>query len=127
MLFDIAGDRNMTMFEVQEAAKVIVESIDANAKVIFGAIHDDKLNKNEIKVTVIASGFPENSKKKPSLIGLDRATEDKKDGKKDKDRDKEKESDKSDKEADTKAGFKKLEDEDEWSSIPAFLRRPRAK
>ncbi len=59
VLFAIAGGDDLTMMEVQEAAAVITESIDPNAKVIFGAIKDDKLKKNEIKVTVIASGFPE--------------------------------------------------------------------
>jgi len=59
VLFAIAGGPDMTMNEIQEAAKVITESIDQNAKVIFGAINDDKLKKNEIKVTVIASGFPQ--------------------------------------------------------------------
>ena len=64
VLFAIAGGDDMTMFEIQDAAKVITENIDPNAKVIFGAIRDDKLKKNEIKITVIASGFPENQKKK---------------------------------------------------------------
>jgi len=59
VLFAIAGGDDLTMMEVQEAANTITESIDPNAKVIFGAIKDDKLKKNEIKVTVIASGFPE--------------------------------------------------------------------
>jgi len=59
VLFAIAGGSDMTMNEIQEAAKVITESIDPNAKVIFGAINDDKLKKNEVKVTVIASGFPQ--------------------------------------------------------------------
>ncbi len=59
VLFAIAGGDDLTMMEVQEAASVITESIDPNAKVIFGAIKDEKLKKNEIKVTVIASGFPE--------------------------------------------------------------------
>lgn len=59
VLFAIAGGDDMTMFEIQEAARVITENIDKDAKVIFGAIHDDKLKKNEIKITVIASGFPE--------------------------------------------------------------------
>lgn len=59
VLFAIAGGDDLTMMEVQEAAAVITESIDPNAKVIFGAIKDEKLKKNEIKVTVIASGFPE--------------------------------------------------------------------
>ncbi len=59
VLFTISGGDDLTMFEVQEAAKVITESIDPEAKVIFGAIHDEKLKKNEIRVTVIACGFPE--------------------------------------------------------------------
>jgi cell division protein FtsZ len=58
ILFAVAGGDEMTMFEIQEAAKVVTESIDKDAKVIFGAIKDEKLKKNEIKVTVIATGFP---------------------------------------------------------------------
>lgn len=58
ILFAVAGGDDMTMFEIQEAAKVVIESIDKDAKVIFGAIKDEKLKKNEIKVTVIATGFP---------------------------------------------------------------------
>lgn len=60
VLFTIAGGTDMTMFEIQETAKAITSSIDPEAKVIFGAIQDEKLKKNEIKVTVIACGFPEN-------------------------------------------------------------------
>ncbi|MEK7585362.1 MAG: cell division protein FtsZ, partial [Patescibacteria group bacterium] len=37
VLFAIAGGKDMTMFEIQEAAKVIIESVDPNAKIIFGA------------------------------------------------------------------------------------------
>jgi cell division protein FtsZ len=59
VLFAIAGSEDMTMHEIQEAARVITESVDANAKVIFGAIIDQKLRKGEIKITVIASGFPD--------------------------------------------------------------------
>ncbi len=59
VLFSIAGGDDLTMFEIQDAAKVITESIDPNAKVIFGTVRDSKLKKNEIKVTVIASGFPD--------------------------------------------------------------------
>jgi cell division protein FtsZ len=59
VLFSIAGGDDLTMFEIQDAAKVITESVDPNAKIIFGTVKDDKLKKNEIKVTVIASGFPE--------------------------------------------------------------------
>jgi cell division protein FtsZ len=59
VLFAIAGGDDLGMLEIQDAARVITESIDSQAKVIFGAIKDDKLKKNEIKVTVIATGFPE--------------------------------------------------------------------
>ncbi len=58
VLFAISGGDDLTIHEIQEAAKVITESIDKDAKVIFGTIHDDKLKKGEIKVTVIATSFP---------------------------------------------------------------------
>jgi len=56
VLFSIAGGEDLTMFEIQDAAKVITESIDPEAKIIFGTVRDDKLKKNEVKVTVIATG-----------------------------------------------------------------------
>jgi cell division protein FtsZ len=59
VLFAIAGGEDLGMLEIQDAARVITESIDPQAKVIFGAIRDDKLKKNELKVTVIATGFPD--------------------------------------------------------------------
>lgn len=58
VLFAISGGDDLTINEIQEAAKIITESIDKDAKVIFGTIHDDKLKKGEIKVTVIATNFP---------------------------------------------------------------------
>lgn len=56
ILFTISGGSNMGMYEVSEAAKVITESADTQAKVIFGAIIDESM-KDEVKVTVIATGF----------------------------------------------------------------------
>lgn len=61
VLFSIAGGDDLTMFEIQEAANIITESIDSEAKVIFGTVKDDRLKKGELKITVIASGFPEGS------------------------------------------------------------------
>ena len=80
VLFSIAGGDDLTMFEIQEAAKVVTESIDPNAKVIFGTVRDEKMKKNEVRVTVIASGFPDNAMKKPVLHTADSlaSTEDKK-------------------------------------------------
>jgi cell division protein FtsZ len=60
VLFSIAGGDDLTMWEIQDAAKVITESVDPNAKIIFGTVRDEKLKKNEIRITVIAANFPEN-------------------------------------------------------------------
>ncbi|HTX86496.1 MAG TPA: cell division protein FtsZ [Candidatus Nanoarchaeia archaeon] len=56
IVFTITGGPNLGMNEVSEAAKVITASADSEAKIIFGAVIDDKL-KDEIKVTVVATGF----------------------------------------------------------------------
>jgi cell division protein FtsZ len=57
VLFAISGGEDVTIQEIQEAAKIITESIDKDAKVIFGTIRDEKLKKGELKVTVIATSF----------------------------------------------------------------------
>lgn len=56
VLFTITGGVNLGMNEVNEAAKVITAPADEDCKVIFGAIIDEKL-KDEIKITVVATGF----------------------------------------------------------------------
>jgi cell division protein FtsZ len=58
VLFAIYGAEDLGMYEVQEAAKIITESVDKDAKIIFGIATDATLKKDEIKVTVIATGFP---------------------------------------------------------------------
>ncbi len=60
ILFVVAGSDDLGIMEVQEAAKVINESVDKNAKVIFGIMRDEKLKKGQIRIIVIATGFPEN-------------------------------------------------------------------
>lgn len=64
VLFAISGGEDLTIHEIQEAAKIITESIDKDAKVIFGTIHDENLKKGEVKVTVIATSFPADMPKK---------------------------------------------------------------
>ncbi|MFA7193392.1 MAG: cell division protein FtsZ [Candidatus Paceibacterota bacterium] len=59
VLYSISGGDDVTMFELQEASKIITSSLDPEAKVIFGTINDDNLKKGDLKVTVIASGFPD--------------------------------------------------------------------
>lgn len=108
VMFVIAGDDQMTMTEIQEAANVITNSIDSDAKVIFGAIKDNNLRKNEIKITVIASGFQgeKSSKKLPLFQDTDFIKEKTEERKK-------------------SEIIKKIdkEEENEWDSVPAFLRR----
>jgi cell division protein FtsZ len=58
ILFNITGGNDLSMFEVDEAAKVITEAADSSANVIFGAVINEKYT-GEIKVTVIATGFSE--------------------------------------------------------------------
>jgi cell division protein FtsZ len=56
VLFTVSGGKDLSMFEVNEAAEVITSSIDNNAKVIFGAVIDESME-DEVKITVIATGF----------------------------------------------------------------------
>lgn len=64
VLFSIAGGDDLTMFEIQDAAKIITESVDPSAKIIFGTIRNDGMKKGEVRITVIATGFPENAIRK---------------------------------------------------------------
>ena len=126
VLFSIAGGDDLTMYEIQEAAKVITESTDPEARVIFGTIRDDNLKKGEVKVTIIASGFPDGGIgiQKKSLFGGE----------------KEENSEgviQNDIEVSNKTKKKKIKveeeveenkddddnDDDEWGAVPAFLRR----
>lgn len=61
ILFTITGGPNLGMYEVNEAARVITESADPGAKIIFGANVDEALG-DEVKVTVVATGFGQGTK-----------------------------------------------------------------
>ena len=56
VLLNITGPPDVGLFEVNEAAEVVTSHADSNANVIFGAVIDDSL-KDEVRVTVIATGF----------------------------------------------------------------------
>ncbi|HZS42740.1 MAG TPA: cell division protein FtsZ [Candidatus Paceibacterota bacterium] len=121
VLFSIAGGEDVTLHEIQDAAKIITESIDPGAKVIFGTIKDDRLKKGEIKVTVIASGFPDGAARRPALQSEFDLKADKgkiyntiSNGKSES----------------PKTDDKKLEtvgDDEDWGAVPAFLRRSKLK
>ena len=128
VLFSIAGGDDLTMYEIQEAAKIITESTDPDARVIFGTIRDENLKKGEVKVTIIASGFPDGGVgiQKKSLFGgevkeerkIENNIEPKKEGKKEI---KEEEAREKKEEEDDN------NDDDEWGAVPAFLRRSKIK
>jgi len=59
ILFNVSGGRDLSLNEINEAAKTITQHTNSKAKVIFGAVHDSRLQKGEIKITVIATGFGE--------------------------------------------------------------------
>lgn len=131
VLFAISGGDDLTIHEIQESAKIITESIDKESKVIFGTISDEKLKKGEIKVTVIATGFPTdlpkrslfqaqnkintqtvtNSSKEEIIEAVKKETEKSNGGEYLKKTEKEKEDDLF------------IDDTDDWSTVPAFLRR----
>lgn len=56
ILFTVTGGSNLGMHEVNEAAKIITESCSPDAKIIFGAVINEDL-KDEVRITVIATGF----------------------------------------------------------------------
>ena len=57
------------MAEVNQAAQIITEAIDRDARVIFGAVIDEKLKKGEVKITVVATGFDNVSEERqPALV-----------------------------------------------------------
>ncbi|NCN24510.1 cell division protein FtsZ [Candidatus Berkelbacteria bacterium] len=63
ILFNITGGPDLSMYEIDEAAKAITEAADVDANIIFGAIIDEAMA-GEIKITVIATGFEHEAEKK---------------------------------------------------------------
>ncbi len=133
VLFAIAGGDDLGMLEVHEAAKIITESVDPNAKIIFGAVRDEKLKKGEVRVTVIATGFPtpgiaprgtplfstfrEKEKEDTPVVGKIFSTP----------TPPKKEETKEVEPAKPAATPKPADEDDEWGAVPSFLRRPKMK
>ncbi len=69
VLFTITGPADLSMNEVNEAARLITASVDSGAKIIFGTTIDEKL-KDEILVTVIATGFSEETTNRDSKFNV---------------------------------------------------------
>jgi len=65
ILFNVTGGSDLGLFEVNEAAEVIKEAADPEANIIFGTVIDDRM-RDEVKVTVIATGFDGTKKARPA-------------------------------------------------------------
>ena len=61
VLWVVAHSDDLGIMEVHEASKIISESVDKNAKIIWGVMKDDKLKKGQVRIIVIATGFPESA------------------------------------------------------------------
>ncbi len=70
VLLGVSGGRDMRMNEINEAAQLVSKTVDPDARIIFGAYYDRKLKPNQIKVTVIATGFRGNQAAAPSLFDM---------------------------------------------------------
>lgn len=68
ILFNITGGPDLSMYEIDEAAKAITEASDRDANIIFGAIIDEAMQ-GEIKITVVAAGFEGKERKKEEKKG----------------------------------------------------------
>jgi cell division protein FtsZ len=123
VLFSIAANDDLLMFEIQDAAKIITESADPNAKIIFGTVYDEKIKKGEVRVTVVAAGFPDGAPKKSLFEGKIFNSLGASDAKPEAPS----ASTASTPPPANKAEKKDEEEEDEWSAVPAFLRRSKLK
>lgn len=67
LLFNITGGTDLSMFEVDEAARIITEACDPDANVIFGATINENYT-GEIKITVVATGFNQETNQKHNEV-----------------------------------------------------------
>ncbi len=102
VLFNVSGGNDLSMLEINEAAKIITESVSPDAKIIFGAVIDDRLKKGEMKITVIATGFSNGGQNSETLFKKTTPVQ-----------------------LEEKQSLE--EGSEEWDAVPAFLRRKAAK
>ncbi len=73
VLLNITGGADLGLFEVNEAADIVAEAADSDANIIFGAVIDESLQ-DEVRVTVIATGFDERKEKKHVVEGTEKSS-----------------------------------------------------
>lgn len=70
VLFNITGSSDLSMAEVDEASRIIAKAADPDANIIFGATIDEDLH-DQIKITVIATGFDESRRRLQQMVSRD--------------------------------------------------------
>ncbi|MDP4088156.1 MAG: cell division protein FtsZ [Bacillota bacterium] len=76
VLLNVTGGSDLGLLEINEAAEIVQQAADPEANIIFGAVIDENL-KDEIRITVIATGF-ENDKQEQKKLNFDIKKEEKK-------------------------------------------------
>src|SRR5213592_1145453 len=71
ILLNISGGKDLGLFEVNEAAEIVTAAADKNSNIIFGSVIDDSLG-DEVRVTVIATGFDGGRGRRAPRIGSGR-------------------------------------------------------
>src|SRR3712207_4353303 len=64
LLINITGGRDMTLQEVNEALTLVHDAADSEAEIIFGSLIDEDI-KDEVKITIIATGFVHRDARQP--------------------------------------------------------------
>jgi cell division protein FtsZ len=68
ILFNITSGPNLSLFEVNEAAEIVKRKAHPEANIIFGAVIDETLG-DELRITLIATGFDAATQRKPYVSG----------------------------------------------------------
>lgn len=68
ILFNITGGNDLSMFEVDEAARIVTEASAPEANIIFGAVIDESFT-GQVKCTVVATGFVEEKQTSAQMMG----------------------------------------------------------
>src|SRR6202453_656538 len=68
ILLSITGGRDLSLWEVNEAAKAVAEAAHPDANIIFGAMVDEKLSDDQVWITVVATGYDDQRRPRP-LVG----------------------------------------------------------
>ena len=66
VLFNITGGSDLSISEIEQASQTISSVVDPDANIIFGTVTDQKME-NEMRITLIGTGFPVTDKPTPRM------------------------------------------------------------